>query len=60
VRNAVEKFQQNYDNKITVFTVDRFPANGVRQHPNWETHRAYGKTVAGALALLLGLQYNAE
>jgi hypothetical protein len=58
VRNAVEKFHQNYDNKATVLTVDRFPATGVRQHPNWETHRAYGKTVAGLIAKVLNIQYN--
>jgi hypothetical protein len=58
LRNVVEKFHQNYDEKATLFIVDRFPPTGVRSHPNWESHREYGKLVAGLIAKVLNIPYN--
>jgi hypothetical protein len=53
LERVVERFQENYDVRVALILVPRWPSTGIQGHPGWETHREYGKTVADKIRSVL-------
>jgi hypothetical protein len=53
LERVIEKFRQNYDSRVALMLMERWPKTGIREHPGWETHREYGKIVAQKIKSVL-------